>query len=205
MGEFLHCNRYLTMLQTSCKNRWIVFLCNVLCSCLNISAILLIFVTLKQIQKTSLLCFIQDRYLECLLASSNHRLEQIHGYIHIYSFFFLTLQGRGPSSAQLQSWIQHFLQQLYPSFFELLLILVITFPSLCHHHLPYAFDSSDRTLKNPVLFPITVNILFKVMIIYLFSPINYSARNILTRVLLQYFYCLLMISLVGIAFGLLFC
>lgn len=156
-----------------------------LCPCLNISAILLIFVTLKQIQKTSFLWFIQDRYLGCLLASSNHGLEQIHGYIH--SFFFLTLQGRGPSSAQLQSWIQHFLQQLYPPFFELLLILVITFPSLCHHHLPYAFDSSDRTLKNPVLFPIAVNILFKVMIIYLFSPINYSARILLTRVLPQYF------------------
>lgn len=125
--------------------------------------------------------------------------------IYTHTFFFPTLQGRGPSSAQLQSWIQHFLQQLYPPFFELLLILVITFPSLCHHHLSHAFDSSDRTLKNPVLFPITVNILFKVMIMYLFSPINYSARNILTQVLPQYFYCLLMVSLVEIAFGLLFC
>lgn len=140
------------MLETSCWNRWIVFLYNVLCPCLNISAILWIFVTLKQIQKTSLLCSIQGRYLGCLLASLNHGLEQIHGYIH--SFFFLTLQGRGPSSAQLQSWIQHFLQQLYPSFFELLIIHDITSPSLCHPHLPHGFYSSDRTLKNPVLFPV---------------------------------------------------
>lgn len=130
---------------------------------------------MSQIQKTSL-CFIQDRYLGCLLASSNHGLEQIHGYKH--SFFFFMLQGGGPSSDQLQSWIQHFLQQLYLPFLELLLILVITFPSLCHHHLPHAFDSADRTLKNLVLFPITVNILFKVITIYLLSPINYSARNI---------------------------
>lgn len=174
------------MLQTSCWNRLFVFLCDVLCPCLNISAILLIFVTLKQIQKISLLCSIQDRYLGCLLASSNHGLEQIHGYIH--SFFFLTLQGRGPSSAQLQSWIQHFLQQLYLSFFELLLVHVITLPSLCHYHLPCGFYSSDRTSKNPVLFRVMVYILFKVMIICLFSPINYRARNLLTQVLPQYFY-----------------
>lgn len=103
------------MLETSCWNRWIVFLYDVLCPCLNISAILLIFVALKQIQKTRLLCSIPDRYPGCLLASSNHGLEQIRGYIH--SFFSLTLQGRGPNSAQLQSSIQHFLQQLYPSFF----------------------------------------------------------------------------------------
>lgn len=171
-----------------------------LCPCLNISAILLIFVTLKQIQKTSLLCSIQDRYLGCLLASSNHGLEQIHGYIH--SFFFLTFQGRKPSSAQLQSWIQDFLQQLYPSFLQLLIIHVITFPSLCHPHLPHGFYSSDRTSKNHVLFIIMTYILFKVMIICLSSPINYMARNILTAVLPQYFYCHLIISLVEIAFGL---
>lgn len=50
-----------------------------------------------------------------------------------------------------------------------------------------------------------LNILFKVMIMYLFSPINYSARNIQTPNLLQCFDCLLIISLVGITFGLLFC
>lgn len=138
-----------------------------LCPCLNISAVLLIFVTLQQIEKTSLLCFTQHGYLGCLLASSDHGLEQIHGYI--YSFFFLMLQGRGPSSAQLQSWIQHFLQQLYPPLFELLLILVITFPSLCHHHLPHVFDSNDRTSQNPVLFPRRVNILLTVDCISILS------------------------------------
>lgn len=183
------------MLETSCWNRWIVFLYDVLCPCLNTSAILLIFVTLKQVQKTGLLCSVQDRYLVCLLASSNQRLEQIQGYI--CSFFFLTLQGRGPNSAQLQSWIQHFLQQLYPSFFELLIIHIVTFSSLCHPHLPRGFHSSDRTWKNRVPLCIMTYILFKVMIIFLSSPINYRARNILTGVLPQYFYCHLIICLVG--------